>query len=103
MGKNCAVAIALRQIFPDAHVSSSLIFPFGTDTAAKDLKISLPVVAQQFIKLFDGFHLVPNVRLLLPAFEFDIEVPDDVIDAINIDDITALLTTNSQQPVSINL
>lgn len=98
MGKKCAVAIALQDIFPEAHVTSYYIFPFGLETqSSKDLKISLPLVAQQFVKLFDGFHLVPNLRLLLPEFEFTIEVPDAVINAINIDEIREVIENTNRQ------
>ncbi len=101
MGKNCAIAIALREIFPEAHVTCFFIFPFGMDNnETKDLKIALPLVAQQFVKLFDGFHLVPNLRLLLPEFEFDIEVADKIIDNINIDDIKELASNGKRKPAS---
>ena len=57
----------------------------------KDVKIPMPLVAQQFIKLFDGFYLMPNLRVLLPEFEFAIEIPEEVIDEINIDELKALI------------
>jgi hypothetical protein len=96
MGKNCAIALALREFFPEAHVTSLFIFPFGMDDKkTKDLKIPLPLVAQQFVKLFDGFHLVPNLRLLLPEFDFIIELADEIIDAINIDDIKEVVSNSN--------
>jgi len=51
----------------------------------------MPLIAQQFIKLFDGFRLTPNLRLLLPEFEFIVEIPDEVIEQINIDEVRELL------------
>ena len=88
IGRNCAIALALKDILPDVYVMNDFIFPFGMDDKKrKDVKILLPVIAQQFIKLFDGFYLMPNLRLLLPEFEFAIDVPDEVIDEINIDEI----------------
>ena len=96
MGKNCAIALALREFFPEAHVTNFFIFPFGMDNGkTKNLKIPLPLVAQQFVKLFDGFHLVPKLRLLLPVFDFTIEIADEIIDAINIDDIKELTRYNT--------
>ena len=92
ISRNCAIAFALKDIFPDVYVTNYYIFPLGIDDA-KDIKIPLPVIAQQFIKLFDGFNLMPNLRLLLPAFEFTINIPDEVIDGINIDDMKQLLRT----------
>ena len=58
--------------------------------------MSLPLIAQQFIKLFDGFYLTPNLRLLLPEFEFTIDVPNEVINAINIDEIKELISSSGK-------
>jgi hypothetical protein len=89
IGKNCAIAFALVDIFPNIYVSGYYILPFGIDSE-KDIKISLPPIAQQFIKLFDGFSLTPKLRLMLPEFEFTIDIPDEVIDEINIDEVRVL-------------
>jgi hypothetical protein len=92
VGNNCAIAVALQDIFPRVYVNSFYIFPFGIDNdAVKELKIPLPLVARQFIKLFDGFSFSPRLRLMLPEFEFTIDVTDDIVNAINIDEVKALL------------
>ena len=92
IGKNCAVALALIDIFPNVYVTNYYIFPFGIDCEKVHLlKIPLPIIAQQFIKLFDGFRLTPKLRLLLPEFEFTIDVPDEVIEQINIDEVRELI------------
>ena len=92
IGNNCAVAFALKDIFPDVYVTDCYIFPFGIDSQkGKDIKILLPVIAEQFIKLFDGFYMMPNLRVLLPEFEFTINVPEEVIDQINIDELKELI------------
>ncbi len=92
IGKNCAIAFALVDIFPNIYVTGYYIFPFGIDAEKeKDIKIPIPVIAQQFIKLFDGFCLTPKLRLLLPEFEFAIDVPDEVVEQINIDEVRQLI------------
>ncbi len=92
IGKECAVAFALSDIFPNVYVTNYYIFPLGIDfEKGKDIKIPMPVIAQQFIKLFDGFHLTPTLRLLLPEFEFTIDVPDEVIEEINIEEVRELI------------
>jgi len=91
VGENCAIALALTDIFPNVFVKNYYISPFGIEHEKEDLRIQLPVIAQQFIKLFDGFHLTPRLRLLLPEFEFTIDVPDEVIDRINIDEVRELI------------
>ena len=94
IGNNCAVAFALIDIFPNVYVTNYYIFPFGIEYEKEQvLKIPLPIIAQQFIKLFDGFRLTPKLRLLLPEFEFTIDIPDEVIEQINIDEVRELLYT----------
>jgi hypothetical protein len=98
IGRNCAVAFALKDIFPDVYVTNYYIFPFGIDYGkGKDIKITLPVIAQQFIKLFDGFYPTPNLRLLLPEFEFRINIPDEVIDLININEVSELIKSSKKR------
>jgi len=54
------------------------------------------VIAEQFIKLFDGFYLMPNLRTSLPEFEFIINIPAEVLDLINIDEVTTLIEGNKK-------
>jgi len=92
IGQNCAIAFALIDIFPNVYVTSYYIFPFGfVHEKEQGLKIPLPTIAQQFIKLFDGFRLTPRLRLVLPEFEFTIDIPDEVIEQINIDEVRELI------------
>ena len=104
VGKNCAVAFALIDIFPDVYVTNYYIFPFGSEYEKEQvLKIPLPIVAQQFIKLFDGFSLTPKLRLLLPEFEFTIDVPDEVIEQINIDEVRELIEGDKRKSSLSNI
>jgi hypothetical protein len=92
IGQNCAIAFALIDIFPNVYVTNYYIFPFGIEyEKERNLKIPLPIIAQQFIKLFDGFRLTPRLRLILPEFEFTIDIPDEVIEQINIDEVRELI------------
>jgi len=94
--ENCAVAIAIQDIFPDARVTASHIYPFGVDDTKKEnLKIELPEIAKNFIKVFDSLVAIPKVRLLLPEYEFVIEISDEVIQKINIDQIKKILEEKS--------
>ena len=88
---NCAIAVALADIFPSVYVTNLFIFPFGIDS---ELKIPMPLIAQQFINLFDGFRLMPGLRILLPAFEFTIDIPDEVVEQINIEEVKELIEKN---------
>jgi len=94
---NCAIAFALADIFPKVYVTNLCIFPFGIDgNKENDIKIPIPIIAQQFIKLFDGFYLMPNLRPSLPEFEFTIEISAEVLDNINIDEIKESIKGNNK-------
>jgi len=101
IGRNCAVALALSDIFPDVYVTNYYAYPFGIGYEKEEaLKMTLPMIAQQFIKLFDGFSLTPKLRLLLPEFEFTIDIPDEVVEQINIDEVRELIKEDkSKYPV----
>jgi hypothetical protein len=89
IGENCAIALALKDIFPGVFVTSHYIYPFGIDENNKldDLKIAMPKVAHDFVKVFDSLCAIHNCRLLLPEFEFEIPIPDVIISKINIDEV----------------
>ena len=89
IGNNCPIALAIKNIFPDAFVTGQDIYPFGIDedNELADLKIAIPKMAQEFIKVFDVLCTSPNARLQLPEIEFEISIPDEIISQINIDEV----------------
>lgn len=93
IGANCAVALAVRDIFPTAAVSSKYIFPFmqDPDYIISDMTINLPPEAESFISDFDNLVINPRGRLHLPELEFEIEIPDKILEYIDIKQITQLL------------
>ena len=96
IGNSCAIAAALMDIFPNVYVTNYYIFPAGIGFEKEQAqKIPLPAIAQQFIKLFDGFRLTPKLRSLLPEFEFTIDIHDEVIEQINIDEVKELIEKDS--------
>jgi hypothetical protein len=91
IGDNCAIALAVKDIFPNVFVCGNHIHPFGFgQDGIREMRIELPVIARDFIKVFDSLVAMPRVRLLLPEFEFVILVPDNILEQINIDDIRAM-------------
>lgn len=106
LNQNCALAVAIREIFPTAMVSSDYFYPFGN--IARGVTLSPQVT--EFIDNFDlpvtqlqGENLLnypkpPEIieagikhRLAIPETEFEINIPDWVIDQLNINDITEVL------------
>jgi hypothetical protein len=96
---NCAVALAVRDIFPDAKVFPHCISPFSVNSfiipnARQFLRlqrIQLPKEAAEFIETFDSLMDTPEERLKLPELEFEVEIPDAVIEHINIEELKPLL------------
>ncbi len=81
---NCAIALACREIFPKCRVGFTRIFigPF---------KISIPESACDLIYEFDKLSRKPLKRLLMEPLEFEVDLPDALIERINIDEVREIL------------
>lgn len=84
--QNCAIALAVREIFPNACVSAKCLY-FHID---EDEHVSLPPHAQVFISLFD--FLSPTARASMFDISFEINVPDEVIQQIGIGQVYKILS-----------
>ncbi len=94
-GENCWIALAIRDIFPHAHVTARHIdtnyYLRGDGNLADDKNnIRLPEIARDMIFLFD--HTLPSGRINLEPFEFTIEVPESVIEKIGLSEIERILS-----------
>lgn len=96
---NCAIALSIRDIFPEARVLRSFILPFYeqyVDYLQTHQRvfgtISLPTVAVDFIDKFDNAE--PECRRAMEELEFEINIPECVIEKINIDEIRPLLVNH---------
>lgn len=96
VGFNCAVALAVREIFPDAGVAGPFMRPFAMSDVPEiyDMEINLPSFVSDYIARFDGLVIRPLERLDLPEIEFDINLSDEVIEQIDIEEVKQLLTTS---------
>lgn len=103
VGSNCAIAVALRDIFPQAWVQTEDVIPFFDENATipglkkqQEELIQLPIEAQSFIAEFDS--LSPEERSKMETFDFEVNIPDAVIDEINIEELkeTLLIHPNLQ-------
>lgn len=84
ISQNCAVALAVRDIFPLASIGPVSIKLF----VKNHFELLLPEEARAFIHDFDMLRTTnPKARLGLRPFEFEIELPELLIDQIKIDDI----------------
>lgn len=91
--ENCVVAIAVRDIFPKALIGFNGICSTGwvSEDRIPDPDIELPLNATRFIRAFDSLEETPELRLSLPEFSFEIDVPDEVIERIGINEAKAIL------------
>lgn len=78
--QNCAIALAVRDIFPKAEVGFEHIRPFGREN---DCYIEHNQI--HYISLFD--QTKPQERPLLHELTFTVDLPEQIVNSINIDDI----------------
>lgn len=98
VGRNCGVALAVRDLLDTAWVNSEKIWVFDVDPTLRLIMagkapmkiIQLPHSAQRFIEGFDS--LGPEARAKMKPFSFKIEVPDSVIDNIGIEQVYKILS-----------
>lgn len=90
----CAVALAVREIFPYASVGGDTISPYMKAMFNPNHMIELPRSASCFIADFDRLRLQPEKRLDLPELEFEVSLPQSVIDAVNISELEQTLKTS---------
>ena len=89
VNENCAIAIAVREIFPKAMIGHRTFMPMGL--LEPMLSVDLPDRATKFIELFDSLRFMPHERLDLPELSFEIVVPNEIIDAIGIDSVKGIV------------
>lgn len=93
VSQNCAVALAVRDIFPNISVVHSHITIYHHTFGKWGYKmISLPPEVEPYILNFD--KAAPEERENLPEISFDIEISDVIIDTINIEEVKQLLTNH---------
>jgi hypothetical protein len=89
-GSRCAFANAVRDILPDAWISEIAITPFHFSATLRDSsKFALTEEMSGFIYWFDQATL--EEKEAFTEKEFELEIPDWVIDKIDIESIRSLL------------
>lgn len=113
-GHHCAVAEAVREIFPNAYIGGyGLIFnhiptkenPLAIDVSGGDIEQAitkgegcrLPSEAVNFIKEFDSYAEEEEYedckkRLDMPEISFEIEVPTSAIDSLDIKEVERIIS-----------
>lgn len=84
ISQNCAVALAVRDIFPDASIERLVIQPFKQ--WSKNHLITLPRTATAFIIEFDELDRIPEKRMDMPELTFEVEIPEAVIERLSLPD-----------------
>lgn len=93
-GANCAIALAVRDVWPEAWVYHEKIHTdlFGRGNA---VFIPLPYEAIAFIKHFDSLEIDPEARTKMPPISFYVEVPESVIEEIGISEIERIVANSN--------
>jgi len=86
---NCAVALAVRDIFPKAIVTACAFYPYLHLPHQQENCIILDRKTIDYIRKFDSTPVI--FRPGLPEYSFTLNIPDSIIDQINIDEIKPLL------------
>jgi len=87
--KNCAIALAVREIFPRACVIYGEIYPDSENLNLS--QIALPNEADRFINKFDKLKHDHLERLNLPEFSFEVDLPPSVVEMIGIEEAKEIL------------
>ena len=88
---SCAIALSLRDIFPNAYVKTNYMYTdinLDVNNRCK-LYIMLPISASDYIDKFDSTTV--EERPNMPEIEFEIEIPESIIEKINIEELKPLL------------
>lgn len=91
VNENCAVALAVRDIDPNASVGRAHI-NWSTDFGWIETK--LPAKAIKMISRFDRLFNSPERRLKLKEFSFEVDFPDSLVEQIGIDQVREILTNS---------
>lgn len=89
--QNCAIALAVREIFPRAMVNKMKIY---LDSNFDAPTIQLSWRAWEFVLNFDSLARTPHLRLEMAELEFEVDLPQAVIDAVNISELEETLKTS---------
>lgn len=90
---NCAISLAVREIFPDSETHGDYIELENVEDT-----IALPKRAQNFIEKFDEIGCIIDVeatikkRLAMTPISFKIKVPSKIIDQIGISEVYKILS-----------
>lgn len=84
---NCAIALAVRDIFPNAAVDQQQLRFYGNGDRINQIKLSDAVWA--FVDKFDESS--PSQRLRMQKISFEIDVPEVVIESIGLSEVHRIL------------
>lgn len=93
VSQNCAIALAVRDIFPNAIVAPQLILMDGKIGYHNYNQIQLPQEATDFIVEFDSYKRSGHYaeRLNMPELIFEVELHESIINFINLDELKPVL------------
>lgn len=91
INQNCAVALAVREIAPEARVGHASISWTGSSSDCIP-EVSLPTFVRNMIHAFDYLAFRPVERLYLPEFSFEVDFPNELVHKIGIEEVKGILS-----------
>lgn len=92
---NCAFSQEIRELFPEAAVGTRTIYPnfMNRDREKASNWFGITEEMTNFIKKFDAFS--PEQIVQMPELSFEIEIPDEVLEQMDISDVHKILAESS--------
>ena len=91
--ESCAIALAIKEIFPEGMATVGYIRPYFS--APDSACIFLPESANQFMRTFDKLWETPEARLSLSELTFEVDVPQEIIDSIGLSQVRSILSSSA--------
>lgn len=85
--ENCAVSLAIRDLFPKAKTYQACVLLDGTFKT----RVHFELRVMKYVKAFDDVYTYEE-RLQLPEMSFEIIVPDEIINQIGIHEVDRILS-----------
>lgn len=92
ISQTCAVAVAVKELFPNAQVNGSQLDPWIGPPNREERLIELPSHVRKFIQQFD--RSTSEERIRMEPISFDIQLTRMIIGAIGEEKVNHILLTS---------
>ena len=88
---NCAIAIAIKEIFPKSETYGESVFILGSDSEVYPIMgLEAKHDGKEFIEKFDKSN--PQKRSLMPETIVTLDITDEILEKINLEDMSNMVS-----------